>query len=138
MKSLHFLLPLTLYTTTALSQGIYINSPAPGSQLSAGSSITVQVARYDFIQSVAEIGLGIGFSSCTNGCPDPTASLGTLGYSGGYDPEFGPGIHDQYENFTMTVPETTGPAQIGVVRAFLVGLGYETTIGSAVANVTIV
>ncbi|OOF98991.1 hypothetical protein ASPCADRAFT_127572 [Aspergillus carbonarius ITEM 5010] len=135
MKSI---LPLALCATTTLAQGIYINSPAAGSQLTAGSSITVQVARYNFIQSVAEIGLGIGISSCTNGCSDPTAALGTLGYNGGYDPEFGPGIHDQYENFTMTVPDITGPAQIGIVRAFLVGLGYTITIGSAVANVTIV
>ncbi|RAK95673.1 uncharacterized protein BO80DRAFT_497561 [Aspergillus ibericus CBS 121593] len=135
MKSI---LPLTLYATTALAQGIYINSPAAGSQLQAGSSVTVQVARYDFIQSVAEIGLGIGIESCTNGCPDPTGSLGTLVYNGGYDPQLGPGIHDEYQNFTITVPDTTGNVQIGIVRAFLVGLGYTVTIGSAVTNVTIV
>ncbi|PYI11220.1 hypothetical protein BO78DRAFT_425754 [Aspergillus sclerotiicarbonarius CBS 121057] len=135
MKSI---LSLALCATTALAQGIYINSPAAGSQLTAGSSVTLQVARYNFIQSVAEVGLGVGIESCTSGCPDPTGALGTLVYNGGYDPQLGPGIHDEYENFTITVPDTKGPAQIGIVRAFLVGLAYTITIGSAVTNVTIV
>lgn len=42
MKSI---LSLVLYTATALAQGIYIESPAAGTELKAGETITVQIGR---------------------------------------------------------------------------------------------
>ncbi|GKZ69930.1 hypothetical protein AnigIFM50267_005167 [Aspergillus niger] len=136
MKSI---LSLALYTATALAQGIYINSPAAGTELQAGETVTVQLVRPVFSENVAEIGIAIGIESCSgsSGCPDPDSEIGNLLYSGPYDPQSN-GPPDPYENFTITVPDVTGPAQIGVVRPFLVGLSYEFVVGSAVTNVTIV
>lgn len=42
MKSI---LSLALYTATALAQGIYIESPAAGTELKAGETVTVQIGR---------------------------------------------------------------------------------------------
>ena len=39
------ILSLVLYTATALAQGIYIESPAAGTELKAGETITVQIGR---------------------------------------------------------------------------------------------
>ncbi|GLA72717.1 hypothetical protein AtubIFM55763_003602 [Aspergillus tubingensis] len=136
MKSI---LSLVLYTATALAQGIYIESPAAGTELKAGETITVQIGRPGFPENIAEIGIAIGIESCSgsSGCTAPDSAIGNLLYSGPYDPQSN-GPPYPYENFTVTVPDVTGPAQIGVVRPYLVGLSYEFVVGTAVMNVTIV
>ncbi|RAH85429.1 hypothetical protein BO86DRAFT_376433 [Aspergillus japonicus CBS 114.51] len=133
-------LALTAFATMALGQGIFINSPAAGTELQVGETITVQVARGDYIQAMTEIGIAIGIQSCpdTRPCPPPNEYLQYVLYNGPYDPEYETGFYDQYQNFTVTVPDVTGPAQIGVSRAYLVGAGYLTVVGSTASNYTIV
>ncbi|GKZ36207.1 hypothetical protein AbraIFM66950_007204 [Aspergillus brasiliensis] len=135
MKSI---LSLTLCAAIALAQGISIKSPAAGTELKAGENVTVQIVRPIFIENVVEIGIAIGIEPCSesSGCPSPDSAIGNLLYSGAFDPQTnGPG--GQYENFTVTVPDLTGAAQIGVVRPFLVGDSYEFVVGTATTNVTI-
>ncbi|RAL11204.1 uncharacterized protein BO97DRAFT_435493 [Aspergillus homomorphus CBS 101889] len=123
-----------VFASTALGQGIFINSPAAGSKLKVGETIT------GFIQAMAEIGIAIGIQSCpaTRPCPAPNEYLQNVLYSGPFAPEYHTGFYDQYQNFTLTVPDVTGPAQIGITRAFLVGAGWATTVGSIASNYTIV
>ncbi|PYH48541.1 uncharacterized protein BP01DRAFT_353705 [Aspergillus saccharolyticus JOP 1030-1] len=137
MKSL---ITLAACATTALAQGIFINSPPANSQLQVGETITVQVARGDYIQAMTEIGIAIGIQSCpdTRPCAPPNEYLQDLLYTGPFDPEYHTDFYDEYQNFTLTVPDVTGPAQIGVTRAYLVGAGYLTVVGSAASNYTIV
>ncbi|KAK5991442.1 hypothetical protein PT974_09724 [Cladobotryum mycophilum] len=134
-----FLLPVTCLAVGAMAQGIAVGHPAPGSTLHTGKNVVVQVIRYNFIQSATEVGVAIGLVPCPNSsCPAPEGIIGDVLHTGPYNPQFhGPG--QQYQNFTVQVPEgfPAGPAAINVARFFLIGAGSSPTIGGASVSVNI-
>ncbi|KAJ7062040.1 hypothetical protein C8F01DRAFT_122908 [Mycena amicta] len=118
----------------AVAQGVLIGAPAPGSTVSAGSSIVVEIDRPDTLTPSIEVAIVIGFQSCINSnigfpdgvCPSPDDSMGTILYNGPYDPQFqddGTVNHFPHQNFTVTIPPSApnGTAQLNVAHVALVG-----------------
>ncbi|KAE9394355.1 hypothetical protein BT96DRAFT_862911 [Gymnopus androsaceus JB14] len=125
LKSFVFLaLASTSFIAGAEAQGIVINHPTANTTLHQGVPFTVQISRPNHIQYAYEVGVAIGALACTSPCPDPESQLGDVLYTGPYNPQFhGPG--DQYQNFTVTIPQgsQTGSYQLGIIRFFLIGAG---------------
>ncbi|KAJ8103650.1 hypothetical protein POJ06DRAFT_298125 [Lipomyces tetrasporus] len=113
---------LSLFATAAYSQAVQIGLPTKGDQLAAGSNQTIQIQRPDTLTGSDEIAVVIGIQQCPNGtCTSPDASMGTVLYQGGFDPEFH-GPQAPYQNFTVKIPDgLSGPALIGVAHLSLVG-----------------
>ncbi|KAF8139185.1 hypothetical protein K438DRAFT_720977 [Mycena galopus ATCC 62051] len=129
-----------LYIATVWAQGVQIGSPLPGATLEFDSTFTFQLIRPNFIESATEVGIAVGLVSCPDSvCPSPEGELGEILYTG----PFNPTLHAMgmfYENFTLTVPSSdffsgTGPAQLAVVRFYLIGAGPAPT--SEIENITV-
>ncbi|KAE9394353.1 hypothetical protein BT96DRAFT_194981 [Gymnopus androsaceus JB14] len=122
----------------AEAQGIIINQPTAGTTLSQGVPFTVQISRPGNIEFAYEVGLAIGALACTSPCPDPESQIGDVLYTGPFDPEFhGPG--EQYQNFTVTIPEgvQTGSYQLGILRFYLIGAGPSATLNEYTVPVSV-
>lgn len=88
-----------------------------------------------------EVGLAIGIIGCPedNGCPG-TSQMGTVLYTGPFEPENHPGTPGAYQNFTLTVPSSDGPvgdSRIGVARTFLIGVSGSISISSISSRVDV-
>ncbi|KAF8989294.1 hypothetical protein BDQ17DRAFT_1177769, partial [Cyathus striatus] len=80
------------------------------------------------LSSSSEIALVIALQSCpTTTCTAPADNLGTILYSGPYNPKYESpsGEKPPYQNFTVVVPMSmrTGRGQLGVVHFNLIGAG---------------
>ncbi|KAJ4490118.1 hypothetical protein J3R30DRAFT_3693648 [Lentinula aciculospora] len=122
---------LAIATTSVIAQSANIGAPADMTQIAAGSDFTVMIDRPDSLTSSTEVALVIALLNCPSGsssCLGPSANLGTVLYTGPFDPQFTtePGTTNlpPHENFTLTVPSTfaKGNAQLGVVHVYLLGL----------------
>ncbi|KAF8844284.1 hypothetical protein BDN67DRAFT_978188 [Paxillus ammoniavirescens] len=137
MKLLKRGISVALFVSTALAQGITIVSPAPGSTVTSGSSITVQVGTDIFIENLETIGIAIGLQSCPNGsgCSTADQGIGTILYMGLFDPLLGPEYNGLYQDFTVTIPSSTpvGQANLAVADFYLVALSQvpEMAFGNA-------
>ncbi|KAK9234765.1 hypothetical protein V1525DRAFT_459132 [Lipomyces kononenkoae] len=133
------LFTLGLFATAVHSQTVEIGLPNKGDQLAAGSDQIVQIQRPDSLTGSDEIAVVIGIQQCPNGeCTSPDASLGTVLYQGGFDPQFH-GPQPPYQNFTVQIPEySCGPAIIGVAHMSLVGASTYPLIEFLNQTVTIV
>ncbi|KAG6832763.1 hypothetical protein H0H87_000416 [Tephrocybe sp. NHM501043] len=116
-------------TAVVKAQRSFISSPSEGTDVTRGSQIVVQVVRPNSIQGSIEVGMVIGLQSCpvTNPypCAPPQQQVGSVLFSG----QFNPVLHEQpgrpYENFTVMIPDTdyfSGRAQLSVDRFHLIGV----------------
>ncbi|KAK2759383.1 hypothetical protein FQN54_002861 [Arachnomyces sp. PD_36] len=119
-----FLLPSFALIATALGQGITIGAPLPGEKVVVDEDFTIQVIKNNHIMSSIEFGLAIGIVSCQEADCPPASEMGTVLYSGPFEPVLQDGI--SYQNFTVAVPKDrgiSGPSRISVARGFLIGAG---------------
>ncbi|KIK99432.1 hypothetical protein PAXRUDRAFT_526999 [Paxillus rubicundulus Ve08.2h10] len=125
MELLKYCISVALFVSAAIAQGITIVSPTPGSTVTSGSTITVQVGTNIFIENLETIGIAIGLQSCPNGsgCYTADESIGTILYTGLFNPSFGPEYYGPYQDFAVTIPSSTpaGQANLAVADFFLVG-----------------
>ncbi|KAF8882740.1 hypothetical protein CPB84DRAFT_1790627 [Gymnopilus junonius] len=120
---------LLLAAVPAFAQNVLIESPTSGTTVKAGSEITVDVARPDFLSSSVEVAVVIAMNSCPTGqCFPPDEVMGPLLYNGPYNPQWIPGVQEfQHQYFNVTVPDYigTGLAQLNVWHVNLVGASNE-------------
>lgn len=154
MRFIFSLLPfLALATSVVHAQNAYIYTPADMTEVPAGSSFNVTIAqgvsilpfllwaswayyntsnvRQDSNSSWKNIAIVIALLNCheySSTCLGPAEELGTILYSGPFNPQFTtePGTAElpPHENFTLTVPSDfeTGQSQLGVALFDLVGV----------------
>ncbi|OAX38184.1 hypothetical protein K503DRAFT_179190 [Rhizopogon vinicolor AM-OR11-026] len=116
-----------LMAVSVCAQGANINEPIPGSSIAAGSNFTVQIGLPDTLTGSEEIAIVIGIQSCTSGnCLPVSEDMGTILYEGPFNPQFGSGASDPYEDFSVQLPASfaTGQAQLGLAHFNLVGELY--------------
>ncbi|KAF5347212.1 hypothetical protein D9758_011044 [Tetrapyrgos nigripes] len=124
-----FLAAMSL-TTPALAQIADFLVPANGDTLKAGSVITVEIEAPLFSAPVREVGLVIGFTVCNRlplGCTSsPEELMETVLYNGTFNPQRDPlqPTKQAHQNFTVTLPDGQGAAQMGLVH-FALGEGEE-------------
>ncbi|KAJ4500831.1 hypothetical protein C8R41DRAFT_862942 [Lentinula lateritia] len=131
MRFIFSLLPfLALATSVVHAQNAYIYTPTDMTEVSAGSSFNVTIAQGDSNSSWKNIAIVIALLNCheySSTCLGPAEELGTILYSGPFNPQFTtePGTAElpPHENFTLTVPSDfeTGQSQLGVALFDLVG-----------------
>ncbi|KXN82043.1 hypothetical protein AN958_03294 [Leucoagaricus sp. SymC.cos] len=119
---------LLLGASAGFAQRITIGVPQDQATFSAGQSFVVEIDRPNFQSSAQEVSVVIGINSCAgfNGeCPSPSDTMGTVLYSGSYNPQLVTSMpfKPPHQNFTVTVPPRIqkGPAQIGVAHFSLIG-----------------
>ncbi|KIJ18691.1 hypothetical protein PAXINDRAFT_167254 [Paxillus involutus ATCC 200175] len=141
MKLLKYGISVALFVSAALAQGITIVLPAAGSTVTPGSSITVQIGTDIFIENLETIGIAIGLQSCPSGsgCGTADQGIGTILYTGLFDPVPGPEYNGLYQDFTVTIPSSSpaGQANLAVADFFLVGLSQVPSMAFANASLTI-
>ncbi|KAF8075234.1 hypothetical protein FPV67DRAFT_1446176 [Lyophyllum atratum] len=110
------------------AQRSFIGSPLNGATVTSGCNVVVQVVRPNSIQGSIEVGIVIGLQSCpvsdpTRPCLPPSQAVGAVLFKG----TFNPVLHEQpgrpYQNFTVTIPNFLGKAQLSVSRFHLIGAG---------------
>ncbi|KAG1742012.1 hypothetical protein EDB19DRAFT_1827931 [Suillus lakei] len=129
---------LSLISTHSCN-GAFINLPAPGSSITAGANFTVQIGlpsvvfnnnpahSQDTLTGTEEISIVIAIQSCPTGnCLPVSEDMGTVLYEGPFNPQFGSGADDPYEDFSVQVPVSfaTGQAQLGLAHFNLIGELY--------------
>ncbi|KAF5352836.1 hypothetical protein D9756_006103 [Leucocoprinus leucothites] len=135
--------PFITLATTASAQRAYIRSPASGVTVHKGQSVVLQLVRPNSIQGSREVGLALSFQTCANGaCSDPVNRLGTVLYTGPYDPQLHEIPGNPYENFTLTIPDSEffqpGKAQLISTRLHLIGAGPSATLETNTVDVNLV
>ncbi|EIN13075.1 hypothetical protein PUNSTDRAFT_131299 [Punctularia strigosozonata HHB-11173 SS5] len=116
---------LTAIASVAFAQSIDIGSPANGSFVSRGSSLTVEVDRPESLTGSSEVGIIIGLRPCNPDCSptDIDDDLGLVLYGGPYNPQFS-NVTDHkppHQNFTFTVPASfDGTAVLSVFHVAVV------------------
>ncbi|KIJ18690.1 hypothetical protein PAXINDRAFT_167253 [Paxillus involutus ATCC 200175] len=143
MVLLKYGISVALFVSAALAQGITIVLPAAGSTVTPGSSITVQVGTNIFVENLERIAIAIGLQSCpsgsTSGCSTADQGIGTILYTGLFDPVLGPEYTGPYQDFTVTIPASTpaGQANLAVANFFLVGASQLPSMNFANASLII-
>ncbi|KAJ8096196.1 hypothetical protein PM082_000104 [Marasmius tenuissimus] len=127
------LVPL-LGATSVIGQASYIRVPSQGAILHQGQPFTLQIVRPNSLQGSCEAGLAVGILHCgpgtdTNPCPSPGARMGTVLYTGVFNPQLHEIPGNPYQNLTITLPKPdVGGPQVGnallqVSRMHLIGAG---------------
>ncbi|KAF8844282.1 hypothetical protein BDN67DRAFT_978187 [Paxillus ammoniavirescens] len=141
MVLLNYGISIALFVSTALAQGITIVSPVPGSTVTSGSSITIRVGTNIFIENLETIGIAIGLQSCPNGsgCSTADQGIGTILYTGPFNPLLGPEYYGPYQDFTVTIPSSTpaGQANLAAADFYLVGASQVPEMAFANASLII-
>ncbi|KLO10767.1 hypothetical protein SCHPADRAFT_502195 [Schizopora paradoxa] len=126
---------------SAFAQTVNIGFPLPGQNISAGSSVNVQVEEGRQLDALTEIGIAVTLQHCQqNPCEDVSEDLGTIFFAGPFQPQnFQPPASsgEPYQNFTVNIPSSfaKGPAVFSVPHAALFGLGPE--FFTQISNVTV-
>ncbi|KAI0363432.1 hypothetical protein BV20DRAFT_144836 [Pilatotrama ljubarskyi] len=108
MKSILVLAALAL---SALAQQAQIVSPAPGSTITAGSEVTIEVHQDEAATDDVQVAVILGIRGCPSGdCTgfDPADfGMGTLIYHGVFDPQRDPTQPQKglFQDFTFQVPD---------------------------------
>ncbi|KIJ65470.1 hypothetical protein HYDPIDRAFT_27471 [Hydnomerulius pinastri MD-312] len=143
MHPLSTILSVALLVSSAVAQGISINFPTAGTTVTAGSTITVEVGMGDFIENLETIGIAIGLQSCPSPgvgyCSTADQGIGTILYTGPFNPAFGPKYYNIYQDFNVTIPASTpaGQANLAAADFFLVGLSQVPNMNFANASLII-
>jgi hypothetical protein len=129
---------ISLFASSALAQWVAIVVPTPGTTITPGSTITVQIGTNIFVENL-DISVAIGLQSCPNGgsgCSTADSGIGDVLYMGPFDPSPGPGYNGLYQNYTITIPASTpaGQANLAAADFFLLESQVPTM---AFANATI-
>ncbi|KII83237.1 hypothetical protein PLICRDRAFT_127414 [Plicaturopsis crispa FD-325 SS-3] len=122
------LLALPLLAASALAQSIEIGAPPAGTIAARGSTLTIEVDRPNSLTGSQEIALVIALEPCSTGCRPPSSALGSILYSGAYNPEYSATPADgkpPHQNFTVQIPSGTqlGTNLLTVTHFSLVGAG---------------
>ncbi|ESK83851.1 hypothetical protein Moror_13508 [Moniliophthora roreri MCA 2997] len=132
MKFFATTLSLALAATSVVAQRAYIAQPTMGSDVQAGSTITIEVDRPNFQSSALEVAVVLGIQSCTTAtCRDPEEWFGPamILYNGPYNPQYATpaGRLPPHQNFTVQIPETMakGTAQINLAHFNMVGVSLS-------------
>ncbi|KAG7088971.1 hypothetical protein E1B28_012917 [Marasmius oreades] len=134
MKISKSLLAIPFLVTSVLGQASYIRVPSQGATLHQGQSSTLQIVRPNSLQGFREAGLAVGILHCgagtdLNPCPSPGTRMGTVLYTGIFDPQIREIPGNPYQNLTLTLPlpDVGGPpvgnALLQVSRMHLIGAG---------------
>ncbi|KAF9258396.1 hypothetical protein L218DRAFT_877279 [Marasmius fiardii PR-910] len=134
MKLSTSLLAVISLATSVLGQASYIRVPSTGTTLHQGRSFTLQIVRPNSIQGSREAGLAVGILHCgagttLNPCPPPGAQMGTVLYTGVFNPQLHEIPGNPYQNLTINLPlpDVGGPpvgnALLQVSRMHLIGVG---------------
>ncbi|KAI0674701.1 hypothetical protein C8Q78DRAFT_613235 [Trametes maxima] len=126
MKSLLLAASLAL---TALAQQATIVSPAPGSTITPGSEITIEVHQDGAATDDVQVAIILGFRSCPGGtCDgfDPAEDgVGTIVYSGAFNPQHDPNQPQKglFQDFKFQVPtdSTQGASTFSLAHLQAVG-----------------
>ncbi|KAI0337054.1 hypothetical protein BDW22DRAFT_1340557 [Trametopsis cervina] len=149
MKFFSLVLPLVV-AVAAAAQGIAIGAPAPGSTLTHGQNITVEVDKPNSLTGSTDVAIVIALRSCTifqsSSCDqfDPSEVLGNILYYGPYSPNYqnvpGQGFKPPYQNFTVNVPNAfqPGPAVLSVSHFVLLGAGPQAILDIVNTTVNVV
>ncbi|KAF5345160.1 hypothetical protein D9758_009644 [Tetrapyrgos nigripes] len=145
MKFLAAAVSTLALATGVLAQSAYIEKPADGDSVTAGSSLVIDVVRPNTISSSQEVGIAIGISSCTSkACLPANSTLGTLLYNGRFTPQYdedqaATGQYQPHQNITVQIPGdfTKGTAQINFAHFFLLGASLSPYIETSEVNVTV-
>ncbi|KAG1839188.1 hypothetical protein C8R48DRAFT_91704 [Suillus tomentosus] len=116
-----------LMVVSICAQDAFINLPTPGSDITAGTNFTVQIGLLNDLTGSEEISIVIGIQSCSTGdCLPVSEGMGTVLYEGPFNPQYGLGADDPYEDFSVQVPASfaTGQAQLGLAHFTLIGAIY--------------
>ncbi|KAJ8090149.1 hypothetical protein PM082_018734 [Marasmius tenuissimus] len=130
--------------TSTLAQQADIRYPPAGFRVSAGQSITVQVERAPFQSSATEVAIVLGYKPCgAFPCiPPPDGGIGTVLYSGPFNPQYTNPRNGQnpHQNYTVTIPEwaTPGTSFLSLVHYSLIGAGLLPWMESKGITLTVV
>jgi len=117
---------LLALAASAVAQTVSIATPMAGQALSKGQSVEVQVVEPIAQQAVTEIGIAITLYPCSQTpCEDANDSLGTVLYTGPYNPQRTSPTTQPVQGFSVVIPSSfeSGPALFSVVHSSLVGAG---------------
>ncbi|KAI0031371.1 hypothetical protein K488DRAFT_15600, partial [Vararia minispora EC-137] len=123
---MNLFLVLAFLVSAAGAQNIQIGYPSTQAKVTRGSTISVQVNRPNSLTGSQEVAVVISLASCVTATCNSSQRLGTILYSGPYDPQY-PASRtprdEPQQNFTVTVPAglQPGPASLSVVHLSLVG-----------------
>ncbi|KAJ3551484.1 hypothetical protein NM688_g4678 [Phlebia brevispora] len=128
-----YLFALAALVGSAFAQSAFIEAPAPGTDVTPGSNVTVTVWKPDSLTGSTDIAIVLSLQSCVGIAPagtcdgfDASQDLGTILHYGPFDPEVEPPISlGFHENYTVTIPSSTpkGAAALLLTHLVLVGLG---------------
>ncbi|PAV17831.1 hypothetical protein PNOK_0631700 [Pyrrhoderma noxium] len=136
-----FVAVLCSLVAAVAAQRAFIGEPQSSDTWTAGHDELVSVVKPDALTGSTEVGIAITLKHCIqNPCEDASEALGSVLYSGPYNPQFGPGMGGQpYQNFTLTIPGgiQSGPAVLSVAHANLIGAGpfFFTEITNTTINI---
>ncbi|TCD68506.1 hypothetical protein EIP91_010562 [Steccherinum ochraceum] len=130
MMMTKYILALAAFVVSAAAQSITIAAPADGSTVTAGQTITVDVARANTLTPSQEVSVAIGLLNCGTSCSgiDPTQRFGQVVFAGPYTPSLhssGPDFIDFYQNYSVTIPQNFAGSQasLNVAHFSLIGAG---------------
>ena len=137
---------LLALAASAVAQTVSIATPMAGQTFSKGQSVEVQVVEpvrlTVFVglksiglplnqqiaqQAVTEIGIAITLHPCSQSpCENADDSLGTVLYTGPYNPQRTSPTTQPVQGFSVVIPTSfeSGPALISVVHSSLVGVRF--------------
>ncbi|KAJ7249152.1 hypothetical protein B0H12DRAFT_1234814 [Mycena haematopus] len=127
--------------TTAFGQAITIQTPADGTTVQAGSSITVEVIQHSTLSNFVEVALAIGL-----GLPNTAPGIGrNILYNGPFNPQIqntgiptGQGPPTAFlQNFTVTIPANTPAGLMSLNVAHFDMVGVFNTPSTATYNITL-
>lgn len=136
---MHFvktLLCLATFLGFVMAQSMQIVSPPPGTSLTPGKNVTVELQAADSTSNIDFVAVVIGLQSCSStGCYPPNVALGTILYQGPFTPPAG----QLTANISVMVPSSfaSGTAQLGVINFFLIGAEFETGLQYTNETVTV-
>ncbi|KAJ3490653.1 hypothetical protein NLI96_g1283 [Meripilus lineatus] len=127
-----FIAVVAALATTALAQSIAIGVPAAGSNIFPGESLNVEVDLPQTLTGTREVAIAIGLLSCNQfggdcGNIDVSQDLGTILFSGDYNPQLSDPSKPPFQHFSVPVPVSLpiGTASLNVAHFSLVGAGPE-------------
>ncbi|THV02038.1 hypothetical protein K435DRAFT_792836 [Dendrothele bispora CBS 962.96] len=141
-----FIAPLAFVAAMAasvLGQSVQFGAPENGATVSARTNITVEIDVPTPATPFQDVSVAIGLTMCEQfTCGDPKDFMQFLLFAGPLSPERDPQnpIKPAHQNYTVTLPDQTGPAQLGVVHFTLgrAATGFFSDLNSNSINLTLV
>jgi len=123
------------------AQSIEIANPSNGTTQTLGQSINLELDFPNQLTGVQHVSLIIALQACSavpcSNLSATTDGLGTIMYSGNYTPTPHESYKPPYQNFTLTLPNSTEPGSSILSVAHLYLLGASATPILEFKNVTV-